>query len=198
MAACRLPCDSPPVDPGLGATRPSDWPPVGCGAKPGPVEPALARQGHRTGRWPLQRDAVRADGRLGQARSSERPLVGYNAGPGPEIRAWVQFGHRTACCPVKGKMVVGGRGLGGGALARPPADRFQSKAERRGRGQVRAGSEPGRTSRVRSDRLSFCRPAPSKFRGDSQARKASRSAGHSASITEYHAVSRLRPLTMVA
>ncbi len=49
MAACRLPCDSPSADPGLGATRPSDWPPLGCGATPGPLIRDLARRGRLTG-----------------------------------------------------------------------------------------------------------------------------------------------------
>ena len=48
--------------------------------------------------------------------------------------------------------------------------------------------------RVRSDSFSFCRPSASKFAGSSQRSKAARSRGHSPSMIENQAVSRLRPL----
>ncbi len=47
---------------------------------------------------------------------------------------------------------------------------------------------------VSSDSLVRCLPAASKFPGSSHASNAPWSAGHSASMTVNHAVSRLRPL----
>ena len=49
-------------------------------------------------------------------------------------------------------------------------------------------------AQVRSDNRLRCRPAESKFPGSSHASNARRRVGHSVSMIEYHAVSRLRPL----
>src|SRR3546814_10125927 len=51
---------------------------------------------------------------------------------------------------------------------------------------------------VRSDRLSRCRPSASKFAGSSHRVNAAFSTGHPPSTIENQAVSRLRPLYMVA
>ena len=73
----------------------------------------------------------------------------------------------------------GGGWLGGGEGGAGPLSR----------GGARAPSYAGGRASGRR-----CRPSPAKFAGSSQASNAARRAGHSLSMTEYQAVSRLRPL----
>lgn len=76
-----------------------------------------------------------------------------------------------------------------------PRRRHFEKVSPRGRGNTNRPAERVYSAVLVSvDRLSRCRPSASKFAGASQRSKAARSRGHSPSMIENQAVSRLRPL----
>ena len=142
---------------------------------------AAARAGLRAGDWLLALDGEPTP----SVDALMRLLTAERIGKPIEVVA-----------AARPRAVVGDRGAGGRRRGAPSADADHARCARLSAlqelGEAVATHQPRRSSR-----RARCAPEASKLAGSSQRSNAVRSAGHSESRIEYHAVSRLRCLITI-